>query len=96
MWEAVEIAPGVYDHVYLNKVENIINRLGKAGIHTLIDGHQDAISRGNCGEGMPKHVSDEVLSKMPHYCFTEWFDWALASVFKLNHVCVPIKDYHFK
>ena len=33
---------------------------------------------------------------MPHYCFTEWFDWFLAGVFKAGAVCVPISEYNFK
>jgi endoglycosylceramidase len=39
MWEAVERSPGVYDDAYLDKVEELINRLGKAGIYTLVDMH---------------------------------------------------------
>jgi hypothetical protein len=30
-----------------------VNRLGEAGIYTLVDSHQDAITRKTCGEGMP-------------------------------------------
>ena len=39
MWEAVERSPGVYDMDYLNKVDNLITRLGEAGIYTLVDMH---------------------------------------------------------
>jgi hypothetical protein len=39
MWEAVETKPGVYDQDYLDKVESLINRLGEAGIYTLVDAH---------------------------------------------------------
>jgi hypothetical protein len=28
MWEAVEIAPGVYNQTYLNECESLINKLG--------------------------------------------------------------------
>lgn len=53
MWEAVETKPGVYDLDYLNQVEILINRLGEAGIYTLVDAHQDVFARAFCGEGMP-------------------------------------------
>lgn len=39
MWEAVERSPGVYDDNYLDEVESLINRLGEAGIYTLVDAH---------------------------------------------------------
>ena len=53
MWEGVERSPGVYDDAYLDKVETLINKLGAAGIYTLVDAHQDVFARMNCGEGMP-------------------------------------------
>jgi hypothetical protein len=28
MWEAVEIAPGIYNQTYLNECESLINKLG--------------------------------------------------------------------
>ena len=39
MWEGVEREPGVYDMAYLAEVEALINRLGEAGIYTLVDAH---------------------------------------------------------
>ena len=39
MWEAVEREPGVYDHAYLDQVEELVNRLGERGIYTLVDAH---------------------------------------------------------
>lgn len=53
MWEAVERSAGVYDMNYLDKVEDLINQLGKAGIYTLVDAHQDVFARSVCGEGVP-------------------------------------------
>ena len=35
IWESVEKEPGVYDMEYLDKVEEIINTLGKNGIYTI-------------------------------------------------------------
>ena len=53
IWEAVERQPGVYDMDYLEKVEEIINKLGENGIYTMVDAHQDAFARNFCGEGVP-------------------------------------------
>jgi len=39
MWEAVEREQGVYDDAYLDKIETLINKLGAAGIYTLVDNH---------------------------------------------------------
>jgi endoglycosylceramidase len=39
MWEGVERVAGVYDEKYLDSVERLINRLGEAGIYTLVDNH---------------------------------------------------------
>ena len=39
MWEAVERAPGSYNATYMDSLEALINKLGDAGIYTLIDMH---------------------------------------------------------
>jgi hypothetical protein len=39
MWEAVETAPGVYNQTYVDEIDKLITKLGKAGIHTLVDAH---------------------------------------------------------
>ena len=39
MWEAVERTEGTYDDAYLDKVEELVNKLGDAGIYTLVDAH---------------------------------------------------------
>jgi hypothetical protein len=39
MWEAVETSPGVYNDKYLDSVNELVKRLGHAGIYTLIDAH---------------------------------------------------------
>jgi endoglycosylceramidase len=59
MWEAVERQPGVYDTNYLNKVNDLINKLGARGIYTMVDAHQDVLSRKICGEGMPTFYSED-------------------------------------
>lgn len=62
MWEAVETAPGVYDEAYLAKVDALITKLGKAGIYTLVDAHQDAAARVTCGEGIPDFYAKEIIN----------------------------------
>ncbi len=52
-WESVEKEEGKYDMEYLNKMEEIINNLGKNGIYIMIDNHQNCFSRNFCGEGVP-------------------------------------------
>ena len=39
IWEAVEKQPGAYDFDYLDKIQDIVNRLGNHGIYTIIDSH---------------------------------------------------------
>ena len=61
-WEAVEPKEkGVYDEDYLNKVEALINKLGKNGIYTMLDSHQDLQARALCGDGMPTHWANTII-----------------------------------
>lgn len=39
MWEGVERQAGKYDMNYLDEVEKLINKMGEAGIYTLVDAH---------------------------------------------------------
>jgi beta-glucosidase/6-phospho-beta-glucosidase/beta-galactosidase len=39
MWEAVERSAGVYDAAYLVAINELITKLGEAGISTLVDAH---------------------------------------------------------
>ena len=61
MWEAVERTAGQYDEAYLDKVEALINKLGQAGIYTLVDMHQDVFARSICGEGFPDFYAKEAI-----------------------------------
>jgi len=53
MWEGVERKAGEYDTKYFDEVEALINKMGEAGIYTLVDAHQDVFARYMCGEGIP-------------------------------------------
>ena len=86
-WEAVEIQPGVYNYTYLAQVNSIINTLGKAGIYTVLDSHQDLFSRRFCGEGMPFFYTPPVN----HKCDAYWF----GGVFELMGLCKSMNSYNF-
>ena len=51
MWPGGEPTRGVYNETYFDEIEDLVNRLGEAGIYSLLDVHQDLFSRFYCGEG---------------------------------------------
>jgi endoglycosylceramidase len=53
MWPGVEPAPGHVNVTYLNEMRALVDRLGDAGIYTIVDFHQDVLSNRFCGEGVP-------------------------------------------
>ena len=64
-WEAVEFAPGAYNETYLAVLSDITKELGKRGIATIIDMHQDLLARRFCGEGVPEWVLPQVEPALP-------------------------------
>mmetsp|Transcript_47855 Transcript_47855/g.86320 ORF Transcript_47855/g.86320 Transcript_47855/m.86320 type:complete len:526 (-) Transcript_47855:19-1596(-) len=62
MWPGIEPSPGVYDDEYLEKVGNMTKMLARQGVGTLLDMHQDLLSRRYCGEGLPEHYVDALLA----------------------------------
>lgn len=98
MWEAVETSPGVFNSTYLDEIVELINELGKHGIYTMVDNHQDVISRLTCGEGVPDfHVSDVInynngeLNK----CSGNWTDPSFKLLREIDQPCVSIDSYNF-
>jgi len=61
MWEAVEREQGKYDFDYLDKVNDLITKLGEYGIYTLVDAHQDVLARVICGEGIPDFYAKQII-----------------------------------
>ena len=57
MWEAVLQDDGKMNQTYLAEIDTLVTKLGTNGIYTLIDAHQDANARLNCGEGWPNKLS---------------------------------------
>lgn len=54
LWQAVEPEPGVYDDGYLNKIAKTVSMLGRHGIFSLLDFHQDMYNQLFQGEGFPR------------------------------------------
>lgn len=72
-WEAVEKAPGVYDTEFLDRIIDLINKLGEAGIYTLVDSHQDLLTRKTCGEGLPLFYTPDLTAT----CTDTVFGWIM-------------------
>lgn len=73
MWEAIERERGVYNMTYLYEIDQLITKLGEAGIYTLIDAHQDVFARIICGEGVPDFYAKEVIGSNPT-CYGDVID----------------------
>jgi len=87
MWEGYETAPGKWDESYLDKISAIVNNLGKHGIYTLIDLHQDMMSRITCGEGVPTWYLDT------HDFPTKCSDLPFGLLFYYAGVCKPFEHW---
>jgi endoglycosylceramidase len=84
LWESIERTPGNFDYTQLNKVEQIVNKLGENGIYVIIDAHQDMFSRILCGEGVPAFYAKNL-----HYdqtCNTTYLSQLLQSF----GACLPL------
>lgn len=53
LWDALEPAPWEFDLAYLERVEQRLDWFHDAGIHVVIDMHQDVYSRVFCCDGAP-------------------------------------------
>ena len=95
MWEAVEREPGVYDDAYLDRVAKLIQKLGEAGIYTLVDAHQDVFARSVCGEGMPDFYAKAILKEDGH-CINAFMDKILAPIYSSLGVCTDIESFGFR
>ena len=96
MWEGVERNPGVYDYDYLDKLEVLINKLGEAGIYTLVDAHQDVFARYVCGEGIPDFYAKEVIGDSPS-CINPLADKLLKKYYeKLGYCSIDMNDLGYQ
>jgi endoglycosylceramidase len=70
IYKAVEPQPGVYDDAYLARIESTVNTLGRHGIVSLLDFHQDMYNERFQGEGWPDWaVQDDGLPNQPQNGF---------------------------
>lgn len=90
MWEAIEIASGVYNQELLEKYFQLVNLLGQNGIYTIIDAHQDVLSRKTCGEGIPVFY----IENTPHE--KECTGSLLKYILYFLGICKPMKDYNYR
>ncbi|MBI4956530.1 MAG: cellulase family glycosylhydrolase [Myxococcales bacterium] len=71
-WAAVEPDEGVYDEAYLDALELRLDWAGDAGLHVVLDMHQDVYGEGFGFDGAPRWTCDEA-----HYAafqpITPWF-----------------------
>lgn len=95
MWEGVERHPGQYDMAYLDEIEKLINKLGEAGIYTLVDAHQDVFARVMCGEGIPDFYAKEVIGDHPS-CINPLADALLKDFYKLVGTCSDMNDLGYR
>src|SRR3954453_1500800 len=66
IYKAVEPAPGVYDDAYIARIVRTVNTLGRHGIVSLVDVHQDLYNERFEGEGWPDWaVLDDDLPAEP-------------------------------
>ncbi|DBA00768.1 TPA: hypothetical protein N0F65_004673 [Lagenidium giganteum] len=89
MWTGVEPTPGEYNQTYIDVLVKLVDDLGKNGIYTMVDFHQDLFSPVLCGDGIPGHVV-KALEPLKTKCNS--IVGGLASLAKL---CKSFSDYKF-
>ncbi len=66
VYKAVEPSPGVYDDAYLARIASTVDTLGRHGIVSMLDFHQDLYNETFQGEGWPDWaVQDDGLPHQP-------------------------------
>jgi endoglycosylceramidase len=70
IYKAIEPQPGQYDDKYLERIENTVKVLGRHGIVSLLDFHQDLYNEKFQGEGWPDWaVRDDGVPNFPQQGF---------------------------
>jgi endoglycosylceramidase len=70
IWKALEPEPGRYDDDYLDSIGETVSVLGQAGIHVLLDFHQDMYNERFNGQGAPDWaVQDDGIRAWPDVGF---------------------------
>jgi endoglycosylceramidase len=72
IYKAVEPMPGVYDDAYIARIKRTVDILGRHGIVSLVDFHQDMYNERFQGEGWPDWaVFDDGLPAEPKLGFSQ-------------------------
>lgn len=71
-WAAIEPRPGEIDHAYLDRVEAAVGWAADAGLHVLIDMHQDVWSSAFGGNGAPAWATVDDLVE-PNVILSPWW-----------------------
>ena len=72
IWKALEPQPGVYNNGYLSHIAQTVTTLGRHGIVSLLDFHQDMYNELFQGEGFPDwSVQDDGLPPGPKRGFSQ-------------------------
>ncbi len=79
-WEAIEPEPGLYDRLYLQKIEKMVDQASRRGIYVLLDMHQDLYSRFLHGDGAPRWAFPEGIDPNNNDSFGGQF-WGLSYIF---------------
>ena len=95
MWEGVERSEGKYDADYFDKVEALINKMGEAGIYTLVDAHQDVFARFMCGEGVPDFYAQKAIGEHPS-CINPIADELLKDYYSSLGKCNDMNDLNYR
>jgi endoglycosylceramidase len=67
-WEGYERARGEKDPAYVAATAAVIDQLARVGVYTIVDNHQDLMSRSHCGNGFPPwvvRIDEETQERMP-------------------------------
>ena len=73
----------------------MINKLGEAGIYTLVDAHQDVFARSICGEGVPDFWAKKVVGDNP-VCVDEFLDKMLERMYEKLGICKDMNSYEYR
>jgi Endoglucanase len=70
LYSGVEPVPGTIDEAYLNKIAETVDLLGKQGIYSLLDFHQDLYGPTFTGDGFPQWATQtDGLPTLPNLGF---------------------------
>eukprot|EP00930_Biecheleria_cincta_P085528 TRINITY_DN74908_c0_g1_i1.p1 TRINITY_DN74908_c0_g1~~TRINITY_DN74908_c0_g1_i1.p1 ORF type:complete len:548 (-),score=72.38 TRINITY_DN74908_c0_g1_i1:442-2085(-) len=62
-WAGAEPRKGEFNFTYLAALRSIVDELGKRGIYTYVELHQDALAERFCGNGMPTWAIDPHIAQ---------------------------------